>query len=430
MKKLKKSLVLISMLVLYGMAYTTLVKATELSEVIAPKTYVTFNWSNQTLKQFWVNNTYLRLWFNGLDGGCMEDVRHRNDLTADLIDDDKMVVEGPQIGWTSSRWGVPVENVSITYTQVSPSFATLVVSNIYKGINFQWTYYIGDSETFMTHYKVTFLKDTNVTIVSHEFVPGYLCGIGSMAAYSNSTGYINIVELTGDGEMWYFANSTEGTLPLAENWIAVWNTTRGLAAGQIFVNQSMLIGPSTIVGLWDGAAWEVMAIFNRWYQGPIKLVTKGTVFEDIVVLWYGSGDYTKVRNLAGTIGDLVLLSAEYQRLYSEAVARESELRTDYEAYIATHNITWTTYKTNLQALQDDLDALQDDLDALQGDLDDLQDEYDTYKATHNVTWSDYESLKADLDAAKSAQMMYIVIGLVVGVVVGVGVGWVVGKRKK
>lgn len=360
---------------------------------------IVFVWVNQTTKSFWVNNTYISCYFEGQQGASLIELRHREVPGVDFVDDVKMAATGPDIGWTSSRWGIDLSNVTVSFKRVTDSFAILNVTTLNNNIKFEIIYYFTDSDVILVEYRATLLSDITLTSIGAEFVPATIATKGAKVFYVDYYGDLKSQELNGSMLYIPFGNSTEGTLPLAENWIAVYNPTQGLSAGIIWIDPSMFMGKRSTVGVWDGAVWSVASLVSRWYDNPAgKKFPKGTVFVNYILIWAGPGDYNRLRSLSELVKNV-------KKYYGKVI---TSIRAEFEEYKSTHTHTDEEYNTLLSRYE-----------KLMSDYQALKSEYESYKSTYTVT-------QAQLQQARTNST---IMGTVVGLVIGVAVGWFIKREK-
>jgi len=377
-----------------------------------PQKKVVFSWVNQTAKEFWVNNTYISCYFEGTQGGSLIDIRHHDFPDINLCDDVKMAATGPDIGWTSSRWGIDPSNVSVSYREIKENLLEVNVTTLNNNIKFEIIFYFTDSEIILVRYRATLLSDINITGIGAEYVPKTIAGKGSRVVTVDYFG--NLITHTLNGSMLYivFGNGSEGTLPLKENWMAVYDPTRNIFAGIVWLNPSMFIGDRSTVGVWDGAVWGVASLVSRWYDNPAgKVFPKGTIFENYVLIVVGKGDYNKIRSLGWFVRNI----GNYYQSTIEKITRE------YNEYKKTHTHSDTEYntlKSNYDSLQTKYNTLKSDYDKLESDYKSLQSEYNDYKSKYTVTPG----------ALQQAQTTYTVIGLIIGLIIGFVVAWFIKKK--
>ena len=355
---------------------------------------IVFKWVNETTKSFWINNTYISCYFEGTQGASLIDLRNHKIPGVDFVDDVKITATGPDIGWVSSRWGVDVSNVSVAFKMVSDDLAVLNVTTLNNNIKFEITYFFTDGEIILVRYSATLLSPMNLTSIGAEFVPATLATSGAKVFYVDYYGTLKSITLNGSMAAVTLGNSSEGTLPLAEDWVAIYNPTQNLAAGVIWFNPESFIGEKSTVGAWDGAIWSVVSLYAKWFEYPAgKVFPAGTTFVNYAIIWAGPGDYHEVRKIAGLLRNI-------QYYYDQNVV--VALQKKYTEYVSTHSYTNEEYQSLLNQYQA------------------LEQEYSDYKSKYTVTQAQLQQV----------QTSSTVIGLVVGLIVGLVVGWFIAKRRR
>lgn len=365
-----------------------------------PQRRVVFEWVNQTAKKFRVKTSYIECYFEGEQGGSLIEIKHYAVPNVDFVDDVKMAATGPDIGWTSSRWGIDISNVTVSYREIEEDLLEVNVTALNNNIKFEHIFYFTDSDVILVWYRATLLADINLTSIGAEFVPATIATSGAQVVCTDYFG--NLITHTLNGSMAYivFGNASEGTLPLKENWMAVYNPDINVFAGIIWLDPEMFISDKSTVGVWDGAVWSVASLVSRWFEDPKgKVFPKGTTFENYLLIVVGSGSYDRIRALSELVRNI---NSYYQRVkISTLLEQISSLQSAYSS------------------LQSDYNSLQTQYNTLQTEYNSLKAEFDEYKAQYTVTQAQLQQ----------TQTTSIIIGVVIGLIIGFALGWFIKKKK-